>query len=271
MSIDNWLKGATHALQDASIDTAQLDAEILLADLFAKDRAWIFAHGDCLLSSQQLSSIDAQLSRRTTHEPLAYIRGHQEFYGRTFFVDKAVLIPRPESEAIIDLFKTVHLGAEPIIADVGCGSGALGITAWLEHPTSKIHFMDIDPAVFVVTKQNTRHHRVRHCHYYAGNLLEASQDTYDVLLCNLPYVPTSHDVNRAAQHEPTIALFSGADGLDHYRLLFRQLSSGSYGKPTVITESFPFQHKALQDIARTCGWEEAVKDGFAQLFMPIVR
>ena len=269
MTIRQWLEFATDKLKaNECTDTPRLDAEILLADTLEKERFWLIAHDETLISDTQQKQLAYKLRRRLSHEPIAYIRGVQEFYGRQFYVDKTVLIPRPESESLIELFTELHLPKHAEVADIGCGSGALGVTAWLERPDIYISFLDIDPRVFTIVKKNARLHAVRHQQYYSGDLLDAWAQPYDVLLANLPYVPTDYRVNSSAMKEPALALYSGADGLDHYRKLFSQLKSGTYGVPAVITESFPSQHDELKNIARDSGWNLQRTHGFAQLFLP---
>ena len=158
MTTKNWLGGATRQLEAAGIETARLDALVLLEDCLGIDRARILAEPALELSATQTTKLTKLLKRRARHEPLAYIRGHSEFYGREFVITPAVLTPRPESEAIIDMLgelsssgdlsRTVTKnGTRPNnaikIADVGAGSGALGISAKLEFPESQNVVVDL--------------------------------------------------------------------------------------------------------------------------------
>ncbi len=267
MRIDDSIKESTALLSQNKIVTARLDAELLLCHILKKDRSWLIGHADYILDSNNIKLLGEYIQRRSLHEPIAYIRGVQEFYGRNFFIDNTVLVPRPESESIIELFKTLILPASALIADVGCGSGALGVTAVLERPGNQVCFLDIDNTVFKIVKKNIALHDLQNRNCFTGNLLAAHPAKYDVLLCNLPYVPTGHKVNKAAKHEPKIALYSGLDGLDHFRSLLKQLKTGEYGHPVVITESFPEQHPQITKIARAAGWHLSNTLGFAQLFM----
>jgi release factor glutamine methyltransferase len=160
MQISAWLHFATDQL--TAIDTARLDALILLEDCTGKDRAWILANPEHLLTLAQVKKLKNLLTQRAQHVPLAYIRGHTEFYGRSFVINPAVLEPRPESEVMIDLLKrlaeTLKVGNQKSpqlrIADIGTGSGALGITAALELPSSAVELLEIDPHAASVAKLN---------------------------------------------------------------------------------------------------------------------
>lgn len=265
MTVSDQLRAMTARLEQAGIATSRLDALILFEDVTGKDRAWLLAHPETVLKSAALQKLGKWVERRAKHEPLAYIRGKSEFYGREFKVNKRVLVPRPESETMIDLFKRLKLLNNALVADVGSGSGALGITAALECPNAHPIFIDIDPNTLAIANANARTHKVKG-QYHQGDLLAAWAVTYDALLCNLPYVPDSHVINQAAMIEPEIAIFGGPDGLDLYRTLFEQLSSGKYGTPYVLTESLPFQHEDLAEIAKAAGYEQTKQDDFIQVF-----
>lgn len=265
MTIEQWLGTTTQILKKADILTAELDAQLLLSDHLDKDRSWLHAHPDHILNENKLKKLDALIQRRSEHEPIAYIRGKQEFYGREFHVSKSVLVPRPESEQIIEEFLKLDLPRNAVVADVGCGSGALGITAKLERDDIQINLLDINKDVFIVAKKNARKYMIR-AQFYTGDLLEAWPIEYDTLLCNLPYVPENYPINDAAKHEPGIALFSGLDGLDHYRRLFVQLTALPIGNPIVITEALPEQHEKLCKIARNSGYVQINQRDLVQVF-----
>jgi release factor glutamine methyltransferase len=265
--LSSWLKKSQKKLNDSGVETARLDCLIMLEDVTGKDRGWLLANPDYELSVAQTKKLASYIKRRAGHEPLAYIRGFAEFYGRNIRVNKRTLQPRPESETIIDLFVALDLPPGALVADVGCGSGALGVTAALERPEISVHFLDIDEAALAMAKYNARAHRVKG-QYYLGDLLGAWADDYSVLLCNLPYVPDQYPINQAARHEPAIALFGGHDGLDLYRRLFAQLQSGKYGSPVVITESLTFQHDELKKIATKVGYHELTSKDLVQAFTP---
>lgn len=276
MTIDEWLKHATEQLQAAEIDTARLDAFILLEYCLEQNRAWLLAHAESKLSANHLSKLTKLLNRRLHHEPIAYIRGYSEFYGRQFVLTSAVLQPRPESEVFIDLLKRVisentslqKRGYRPRIADLGAGCGALGITARLEIPNSIVTLFEIDKSAAKIAKINVDKFTLN-ISIVISDLLEASEESFDVLLCNLPYVPDDYRLNKAATFEPKLAIFGGSDGLSLYRRLFHQVYSQPHKPLFILCESFPAQHQKLREIGRQAGYTLLKSHDFIQVFQAI--
>ena len=265
MKSEEWLKQATNTLKAANIGSARLDVLVLLEDEIGRDRAWILAHPERPILAQSLKKLNKKLARRANHEPLAYIRGFSEFYGRRFKVNKRVLEPRPESETMIDLLKELRLPKNSWLADIGTGSGALGITAALELHNHHIDLYDIDASALAVARHNCALHELR-LHCYKRDLLNRPVRPYDVLLANLPYVPDKWQINQAAAMEPRIAIFGGKDGLDIYKRLFEQLSKLNWQPKYIFTESLPPQHKKLAQIAKKAGFKLRKTQDFIQLF-----
>lgn len=265
MKIGDWLLKSTQKLEKAGIPTARLDCLVLLEDELKKDKSWILAHPETVVQGRSLETLNGWVERRVGHEPLAYIRGKTEFYGRVFKVDNRVLEPRPESETMIELLKALPLTKTPHLADVGTGSGALGITAALEIPGSTIELIDIDPGCLAVARENLELNKVT-AEIYKADLLESPKRLVDVVLANLSYVPDSHTINEAAMQEPSIAIFGGPDGLDLYRRLFSQIAGGNIKPKYVLTESLPFQHAELTKIASTNSYKLLKEDDFIVVF-----
>lgn len=277
MQTSEWLRQSEAKLKQAGVATARLDCLVLLEDATGKDRAWLLAHPELALTTEVENSLDTKLIRRSAHVPLAYIRGHAEFYGRTFKVNEHTLVPRPETETMVELLLRIAVddwknmqGAG--IADIGTGSGALAITAKLEFPEAQVVAIDIDENCLHTARENAGalHADIAFLH---GNLLEplarradGFDSPFSILLCNLPYVPDNFQINTAATHEPRHALFGGADGLDLYRELFAQIA-GLPAKPFYIfAESLPPQHEGLAAIAHAAGYTLDAEEDFIQLF-----
>lgn len=265
MKVEAWLKNAVAQFKTAGIGTADLDALILLEDETGKDRAWLLAHPETTLQGPSLRRLKILCSRRMEHEPLAYIRGKTEFYGREFLVNKDVLQPRPESETMVELLKKIIFVGRFTLADIGTGSGALAITAKLEIPNVKVIGTDIDAKCLAGAEKNASSLKAD-IDFYKRDLLEDLPVTADVILANLPYVPSDYHINEAAAMEPKKAIFGGPDGLDLYRMMFEQIA-GLPKKPMfVLTESLPPQHKDLLSIAKTSGYKLKTSEDFIQVF-----
>lgn len=282
MTVSEWIKKTTARLAEAGIASARLDALILLEDATGKDRAWLLAHPDeDIFQGGTLEALYAQVERRTRHEPLAYIRGKSEFYGREFLVTPATLQPRPETETMIDLLKHIYqiedwgLGIdEPSsILDIGTGSGCIAITAKLEFPELQVLATEINEDALKIAEKNAQKLGAN-IKFHQGNLLRPIFNLQSpilspfAILANLPYVPNKHTINKAAMQEPKIAIFGGSDGLDLYREMFSQISSSELRVSLVLTESLPFQHEELTSIANRHGFELTKTDDFIQAFRP---
>jgi release factor glutamine methyltransferase len=255
MTISIWLKESTKKLNEAEIPTPRLDALVLLEDVTEIGRAKLLAEPHTELTSEQLQRLDYLLSRRMVHEPISYIRCKKEFYGREFMITSAVLEPRPESETMIDELRSlVDLPNNVYIADVGTGSGALGITAQLELPEAHVDLIDIDAKALKVAKTNVDKFTLP-ISVLQSDLLDGSDESYDLLLCNLPYVPDDFRINTAATHEPKLAIYGGVDGLDLYRKLFEQIKTRPNKPLYLLFESLPTQHPFLKTLAQSNGYE----------------
>jgi len=264
MLISNWLKHAETQLKDTGISTARLDSLVLLSDTLEHDKSWLLSHPDYELQGSILENLNIKVVQRAQHAPLAYIRGHAEFYGREFYVNKHALVPRPETETIIELLKSLQLPAGTRILDLGTGSGCIAITTALELPNTHVSACDIDPNCLEIARQNATKLTATVA-FFVSDLLEHAQPQ-DLLLANLPYVPDDFTINTAATHEPALALFGGPDGLDLYRKLFAQISHANWQPQHILTESLPLQHSELVKIAVTAGFVLKTTDDFIQVF-----
>lgn len=273
-SIQCWLNRASGELSDAGIPSAKLDAELILTHTLRKNRTFIHAHGDDQIDSRILEILDMRMQLRLDRVPIAYIIGHKEFYGRRFKVTPSTLIPRPESEAMIDLlienFRQPKLplsDIRPKLVDVGTGSGCLGITAKLEIPELEVTLIDISRHALTVAEDNARLLRADVI-TLRSDLLHSYPYRADFILANLPYVDEEWDVSPEIRHEPKEALFAGIDGLALiYRLLKtapRKLAEGGL----LFIEADPRQHEAIISRARIYKLALSNSKGFILAFKP---
>ncbi len=267
-SIAEWLVPSMVKLRDAGVDSPRRDCLVLLEDTIQKDRAWVVAHPEYVLDQKIIAKLDKLIRRRITREPLAYIRDKAWFYGRFFSVNPHVLIPRPESENFIELLK--KLNPQKII-DIGTGSGALAVTTNLELPDSSVIATDISKKALVIAKKNARTYNAN-VEFLAGSLLEPLDDKQlenSVIVANLPYVPNGLITSPEIMQEPSEALFSGKDGLDHYRSFWHQISMQTTKPSYILTESLESQHVTLEQIAKQSGYLTEKADVLIQQFRKI--
>ena len=224
-----WLASARQALSSrsggagAGGETAGLEAQALLAHVLQKPRAWLLAHPEFPLNAAQLAQLDGLLERLVSGEPLPYLLGHWEFYGLNFLVTPDVLIPRPETELLVER-ALGWLQRHPDrrrAADVGSGSGCIAVTLAKTTPHLRVLLVDRSWAALQVARRNAAAHAVTMRSYFAlGNLLSAFSGPLDLVCANLPYIPRGAlGELPVARHEPWLALDGGADGLALIRAL----------------------------------------------------
>ena len=235
MNVKEVLDDARKVLTDSNIEDAPLEAEVLLRDTLKKDRVGLYLALDDELSTEQQNAFRDRLARRLDDEPTAYIIGHREFYGRDFLVDASVLVPRPETELLVEkALEIVRKRRLSVIAEVGTGCGAVAISLALELPHVRVYATDISASALEVARVNSRKHGVSdRVHLLNCDLLGALPEPVEMVVANLPYVretdlPRSGPVSR----EPRLALDGGTDGLDKIRRLCSQAKavpgSGGY-------------------------------------------
>lgn len=260
----NWLETATDKLRQIKIKSAQLDALLLLEEVLKLPRISLITKTDIFLSQAQISRLDGLLMRRIKGEPVAYLRNHIEFYGYEFYIDKNVLIPRPESEAFIELAK--GLSIKPLrVADIGCGSGCLGITLKLELPNIEIDLFDISTQALGVTEINLKRFDID-LKPRQADLLESLETTYGLLLVNLPYVPDYLKKSTNLKFEPAGALFGGSDGMDTYVSFWKQVKILKRQPEYILCESLLSQHTTMKNLAKSVGYDLKKTQGLVQLF-----
>jgi release factor glutamine methyltransferase len=204
-------------------ERARADAELLLLHLLGKNKAWLMTHLDGELAANTAARYIELLERRGKGEPIQYITGETEFYGLTFHVTRDVLIPRPETEHLVE--KTVEQGAHfhgPRIVDIGTGSGAIAVALAHKLSRASITAIDLSAPALAVARRNAKQNDVS-IRFLEGDLLApVAGEHFDFIVSNPPYVPT---VDRASlsvevrDYEPAMALFAGDDGLEVYRNL----------------------------------------------------
>ena len=213
--------------------TAIRDAELLLLHTLQIPRVTLIAHPDEELNANQRTAYEDSIARRLHHEPIQYITGQQEFYGLTLKVTPAVLIPRPETEHLVEAVLKLLPANEPLkIADIGTGSGAIAIALAAHLPQAAITALDISAEALAIATANAHEHKVvDRIRFLQSDLLSAlnpEAETFDAIVSNPPYVAEADRETLHPQvrdHEPATALFAGKTGLDIYRRLVPQAYS----------------------------------------------
>ena len=222
MIIRDCLNRTRNILSGGNIDDASLESELLVRHVTGYNRVQLYQNMEVELPEDILERLQQVINRRLQGEPSAYITGNREFYGLDFYVNKDVLIPRPETEHLVD--KALELGklyARPVIADIGTGSGAIAVSLSVNLPPAKIIAVDVSFDALKTADINSYRHNVNdRITFLCGHLLEPLAEKADIIAANLPYV--RKDDMPVNSHEPKQALDGGDDGLDIIRLLCRQ-------------------------------------------------
>ena len=272
MNVKEWLD-----LAKKQIDS--LDAELIALKVFAPlyaDRSWLVAHGDKKVA-KLCERADKMLQKRKLGTPLAYILGEKEFYGRSFQVQPGVLIPRPETEGLIEIIKSLDLPKQADFLEIGTGSGCIAITLALEHPQAHVVASDISTRALSVAERNNIQHEGR-VELVQSNLLKdfefiAYPEHFDVVVANLPYVNREWGWvdQKNLSFEPNTALYArGNNGLSIYQRFIKELNY--YGGPEglwldyLVLEADPCQHAQLIKIAEKAGFIHLRTEGFGLLF-----
>jgi len=271
------LCNAYKKLTSAKINSAHLDAELLLSFTIKKTREYILAHQDKKITKKQADKFNNLIRQRAKLVPVAYLINMKEFYGREFFIDERVLVPRPETELFIDelRIKNYELGITTNIIDIGVGSGCIIISLVKElekNRNMKFFAIDISKDALTVARKNARLHSVdKKIQFLHGNLLAPFLKNQSLVTCNLilvanlPYL-TSTQIKQSPsiKHEPKLALTAGKDGLKYYRELAEQIKELIKINPeikiTLLCEIDPTQVKSMKKIFSFAKKAEIKKD-----------
>jgi release factor glutamine methyltransferase len=252
MNIDQALRAAAQILAPRS-STPRLDAELLLGHVLHMSRAALLARPATPLEPAQEIDFNALVTRRSRGEPIAYLTGHKEFYGLDFVITRDVLVPRPETESVVE----ACLDALPEneishLADIGTGSGAIAVSIAVNCPQVRVFATDISAQAVEVARQNcVRHGVADRVSLITGNLLEPVPGTVNVIAANLPYVPAGEASPDVATWEPHVAVFGGGeDGTGLIRAFLSQAPDYLLPGGTVVMETAFSQGAIVAGLAR---------------------
>lgn len=264
--IKDLLEWTTRYFLDRGMRDARLEAEILLAHVLEKNRVYLYAYYEEPVNQGERETYRSYIKRRTKGEPLAYIIGRKEFMSLNFKVNPDVLIPRPDTEILVETaLETARQNNLKTICDVGTGSGAIAISMAVYLPSAEVYAIDLSPAALEIARENARLNKVN-IHFREGDLLSPLAGTagLDMVLANLPYVTVAEieELESGVKDwEPRMALVAGGDGLDVYRRLVPQayeiLKPGGY----ILWEIDPRQAETARDMLPGFSGIEIIKDG----------
>lgn len=235
-SLEQLLKKASAALKAADSDSPRLDAEVILAHILGCQRTYLYAHSERQLGVAELEQYVSLVKQRCTGMPVAYLTGERDFYGHSFLVNPSVLVPREETECLVECaLECLANQVSPRVLDLCTGSGVVAITLALEMANLEVVAQDISLQALEVARANSLRHQVAdRVSFFAGDLFSelGIPRPFEVIVANPPYIgrldAVQPDVN-VSRHEPNLALFGGDDGLDVIRSIVVQ--AGDWLKP----------------------------------------
>ncbi|AMV73574.1 N5-glutamine S-adenosyl-L-methionine-dependent methyltransferase [Desulfuromonas sp. DDH964] len=253
------LKWTSGYLAERGIDNGRLDAELLLADLLQLDRVGLYLNFDRPLNAAELTDFRQRVGRRARREPLQYILGRAEFWSLPFRVGPAVLVPRPDTEVLVEEALARATPAARIL-DVGTGSGAIAVALAHELPAARVAAVDISKEALLLAAENARVNGVaERVTFTPGNLHALADGEFDLVVANPPYIAATDLAGlmpEVRDFEPQLALDGGSDGLDAYRALARQASKLLVPGGWLLVEVGAGQAPAVQELLAAAGFGE---------------
>lgn len=271
-TVGSWLKKSVEKLRTAEIESAKLDSELILARVLKVMRTKLHANPQKKLSKTAVFHANNFLNKRARRIPLAYIFHEKDFFGRTFFVDENVLVPRPETETLIEITKKYAKNSDKIL-DIGTGSGIIPITLKAELGNEiEVFASDISVQALAVANLNAQKILNQNIELFESNLLEQIPteilSKITIITANLPYVNrdwVDFEKNNELHHEPQIALYARKNGLELiFKLLYQAQDLPKLEK--IILEADPSQFKEIEKYANGCGFSKIISENYTITF-----
>lgn len=267
-TISSLLNWTVNYFKSKNIESARLDAEVLLSHVLGQERIYLYVHFDEPMQQDELNKFREYVKKRAQHVPVAYIIGEREFMGLPFKVTPDTLIPRPDTEILVEnVLANVDKNKEMMIADIGTGSGAIILSLLANLPNAAGKTVDIAPKAIEVAKENAVNLQVDdRCEFFTGDLFAPLQDDkFDVIVSNPPYIPQKDIAgleDDVKAYEPVSALTDGGDGLSYYRRLLGEGRAYLKENGFIALEIGIYQSKAVKRMAEENGWKniKVIKD-----------
>lgn len=233
-----------------------LDADILLAHVLQVDRAWLLAFPETLLSAQVVQRYQQLCDQRATGIPVAWLTGRQSFWTLELTVTPDTLVPRPETELLVEAVLASVATEHAVIADLGTGCGAIALALASEKPYWEVHATDISRAALQVAEDNATRHNCKNVFFHAGDWCRAlPKKPFDAIVSNPPYIAEG-DPHLAHLHEPRVALCAGSDGLSAIRRLVAEAAACLKPGGALFLEHGFDQGEAVRHLLQTAGWKQ---------------
>lgn len=257
INIESALAVATDRLRSAS-ESPRLDAELLLARALDVNRSYLIAHPDDPLDPASSERFFSVIGRRAAGEPLAYITGEREFWSMNLMVSPATLVPRPETELLVErALMFIGRKGNMRILDLGTGSGAIALALARERPLCDVVAIDTFPEALAIARQNARQLDIANVAFLCGDWLDpVSGQVFDLVVSNPPYVCAGDAALEKLRHEPLAALVSGPDGLDAIRHIAATAGRVLAAHGRLLLEHGSEQRDAVAQLLRQHGWSE---------------
>lgn len=267
-TISSLLNWTVNYFKSKNIESARLDAEVLLSHVLGQERIYLYVHFDELMEQTELSQFREYVKKRAQHMPVAYIIGEREFMGLPFKVTKDTLIPRPDTEILVEnVLANVDKDKEIEIVDIGTGSGAIILSLLVNLPKAQGKTVDIASKAIEIAKENAVNLQVNdRCEFFVGDLfVPLKGEKFDVIVSNPPYIPQKDIATLnvdVKSYEPVSALTDGGDGLSYYRRLLSEGKKYLKENGFIALEIGIYQALAVKQIALENGWKniKIIKD-----------
>jgi release factor glutamine methyltransferase len=259
LRIDAALADAARRLRPVS-DSPRLDAELLLARAIDTTRSYLFAHPEDTLDALAAERFEESLARRIDGEPMAYVTGTREFWSLEFMVTPATLVPRPETEILVDLaLGEIPCRAEIRVLDLGTGCGAIALAIASERAWCAVTATDVSAGALAVAEQNARQLGLPNVEFLCGDWGEpVTGRVFDVIVSNPPYVENEDPALAALRREPPSALLAGSDGLDAIRQLAAECGALLADDGVMLIEHGAGQQDPVADVLKRHSWTDIV-------------
>lgn len=260
MTLGEALQSGIEKLNEAGIDSARIDASLLLAQVTSLPRANVLAHLEDELSPDQAEEFIKLIHERAKRRPLVHLTNTREFYGIDLYIDENVLTPRVETEKMVE-FAIKHAPQNGTLIDIGTGSGAIAIAIKTHRPDLEVWATEVNDEALNVARRNIETLKLD-IKLVKSDLFNNISQKFDVVATNLPYLQDDADLMPEVQKEPAVALFGGEDGLDIYRRFLRKLPNHLHENSFLFTECDPWQQTGLKAEAAKINLEPIEEDYF---------